>query len=44
MAEKFVSLTQEKNEIVHHLPLTEGTMGPSVIDIRNLYAQTGYFT
>ena len=44
MAEKFVSLTKDNIEIAHQLPLTEGTMGPAVIDIRNLYAQTGYFT
>ncbi|RMF08612.1 MAG: citrate (Si)-synthase [Alphaproteobacteria bacterium] len=26
------------------LPIYEGTLGPSVIDIRNLYRDTGYFT
>lgn len=26
------------------LPVLEGTMGPAVIDIRKLYAQTGHFT
>jgi citrate synthase len=26
------------------LPVLEGTMGPSVIDVRNLYAEHGYFT
>src|SRR5215469_17181649 len=26
------------------LPVMEGTIGPKVIDVRRLYAQTGYFT
>ena len=26
------------------LPMVEGTVGPKVIDIRKLYAQTGHFT
>jgi len=26
------------------LPLLSGTVGPKVIDIRKLYAQTGHFT
>ncbi len=26
------------------LPLLQGTLGPKVVDIRNLYAETGYFT
>ena len=27
-----------------HLPVLRGTIGPAVIDVRKLYAQTGYFT
>jgi len=27
-----------------NLPLIESTLGPSVIDVRNLYKETGYFT
>src|SRR3546814_9119864 len=26
------------------LPILDGTVGPSVIDIRKLYAESGYFT
>ena len=26
------------------LPVIEGSIGPKVIDVRKLYAQTGYFT
>ena len=26
------------------LPVREGTLGPAVVDIRNLYAETGMFT
>jgi len=26
------------------LPLLEGSMGPAVIDVRKLYAETGWFT
>ena len=26
------------------LPVMDGTMGPSVIDVRKLYAETGHFT
>ena len=26
------------------LPILDGTAGPSVIDVRNLYAKAGYFT
>jgi len=28
----------------HELPIIDGTVGPSVIDVRKLYAETGYFT
>ncbi len=44
MVEKFVSLSMEDREQAPQLPIMEGTMGPSVIDIRTLYANTGCFT
>ncbi len=42
MTDKKVTLKQDDQLI--ELPVTAGTMGPSVIDIRSLYAQTGNFT
>ncbi|MGY6277467.1 citrate synthase [Methylomonas sp. MgM2] len=44
MVEKYVSLSKDDQEQAHQLPVMEGTMGPSVIDIRTLYANTGHFT
>lgn len=44
MAENYVSLTKNNDEKVSDLPVLDGTLGPSVVDIRSLYAQTGYFT
>jgi len=44
MVEKNVSLSMEDGEQTHQLPIMDGTLGPSVIDIRSLYAKTGYFT
>lgn len=44
MAEKTVSLTGSDQEQLHQLPVMDGTMGPSVIDIRSLYANSGHFT
>ena len=44
MAEKTVSLTADDQGQTHQLPVMEGTLGPSVVDIRTLYANTGYFT
>lgn len=44
MTEKSVSLTEDGQDKVSQLPVIEGTLGPSVVDIRSLYAQTGYFT
>lgn len=44
MAENYVSLTEDDKEKASKLPIMDGTMGPSVVDIRSLYAQTGYFT
>jgi citrate synthase len=44
MTDKKVTLKQDDQDRVIELPVTPGTMGPSVIDIRSLYAQTGHFT
>ncbi|MGR8929104.1 MAG: citrate synthase [Gammaproteobacteria bacterium] len=45
MADKTVSLVgNDQDNDQHQLPVMSGTMGPSVIDIRTLYANTGYFT
>lgn len=44
MVEKYVSLSEDNQERIHQLSVMEGTMGPSVLDIRSLYAKTGYFT
>ncbi|PPD33402.1 MAG: citrate (Si)-synthase [Methylomonas sp.] len=44
MAEEILSLTGDNQDKVSQLPLIHGTLGPSVVDIRGLYAQTGYFT
>ncbi|MEH6402439.1 MAG: citrate synthase [Sneathiella sp.] len=38
-----VSFTEENSEPTS-LPLVSGSVGPKVIDIRKLYAQTGHFT
>ncbi|AUG53033.1 citrate synthase [Thalassospira marina] len=39
-----VTLTDNSNGKSYELPVLEGNIGPSVIDIRKLYADTGYFT
>lgn len=39
-----VTLKQDDQDRLGELPIIEGTMGPTVIDIRSLYAQTGSFT
>lgn len=44
MTDKKVTLKQDGQDRLIELPVTSGTMGPSVIDIRSLYAQTGHFT
>ncbi len=41
--QKRVVLTDPGGRSVE-LPLLDGTMGPAVIDVRRLYADTGYFT
>ncbi|WFP48876.1 citrate synthase [Methylomonas sp. EFPC3] len=44
MTDQKVTLKHDGQEQAVELPVTAGTMGPSVIDIRSLYAQTGCFT
>ena len=39
-----LSLTDPKTGQTLELPIVKGSMGPSVVDIRRLYADTGYFT
>lgn len=41
---KSFTLTNDETGESWTLPVVEGTYGPHVIDIRKLYAQTGYFT
>ena len=41
---KTVTLTFNDSGESIHLPLMEGSVGPAVIDVRKLYADTGYFT
>lgn len=42
--EKTFTLTNDQTGESCKLPIFEGTYGPHCIDIRTLYAQTGYFT
>src|SRR5690348_18110002 len=39
-----MTLTDDATGESIKLPVIEGTIGPKVIDVRKLYAQTGYFT
>jgi citrate synthase len=39
-----VTLTDKASGKTIELPVQEGTVGPAVIDIRKLYAETGHFT
>jgi len=39
-----VTLTDNSNGRSYEFPLIPGTLGPKVIDIRSLYAETGHFT
>lgn len=43
-SEKTFTLTNDQTGESTKLPVRDGVMGPSVIDIRNLYADTGHFT
>ena len=44
MSQKTVTLTDNSTGKSYNFPVLEGTTGPEVIDIRKLYAETGYFT
>ena len=44
MTDKKIILTQDSSVQSHELPVLTPTLGPDVIDIRRLYAQTGLFT
>ena len=43
-AEHTFTLTNNKTGESWELPVFEGSVGPSVIDVRKLYAETGHFT
>jgi len=43
-AEKTFTLTDDQTGKSVKLPVLDGTVGPSVIDVRSLYAETGHFT
>ena len=44
MADKKMTLTDDATGKTVELPVLEGTTGPSVVDVRKLYAETGHFT
>ncbi len=44
MADKKIFLQQNTGDQQYELPVLSGSIGPDVIDIRRLYAQTGLFT
>ena len=44
MADNIITLSKDEQTEPCQLPILSGTLGPSVIDIRSLYAKTGYFT
>ncbi len=41
---EYVTLSDHSNGETYDFPLMPGTVGPKVIDVRSLYAQTGHFT
>ncbi len=41
---EYVTLSDHSNGKTYDFPLMSGTVGPKVIDVRSLYAQTGHFT
>ncbi|MEI7839042.1 MAG: citrate synthase [Methylococcaceae bacterium] len=43
MTEKRVFTLQENSKVLCELPVLEGTTGSNVLDIKNLYSQTGMF-
>ncbi|MDT4330467.1 citrate synthase [Methylomonas sp. MED-D] len=44
MTDRKVTIKRDDQDQHYELPVMPGTLGPSVIDIRSLYAQTGHFT
>lgn len=44
MAENKITLSDDELSRLSEMPVLTGTLGPSVIDIRSLYASTGHFT
>ncbi len=44
MSDKTVTLTDNSTGKSFELPVRGGTHGPEVVDVRNLYRDTGYFT
>jgi citrate synthase len=44
MSQKTITLTDNSTGKTYTLPVLPGTTGPEVIDIRKLYADSGYFT
>src|SRR5882757_3881839 len=42
--QKTVTLTDNETGKTYQFPVLDGTVGPRVIDIRKLYAETGMFT
>jgi len=42
--EKTFTLTDDQTGKTMQFPVLDGTVGPSVIDIRKLYDETGHFT
>ena len=43
-AKESITLTDNQSKKAINLPLLPGTLGPKVIDVRKLYAETGMFT
>jgi citrate synthase len=43
-AKESITLTDNQSKKAVNLPLLPGTLGPKVIDVRKLYAETGMFT
>jgi citrate synthase len=44
VAKESVTLTDNQSKKAINLPLLPGTLGPKVVDVRKLYAETGMFT
>ena len=44
MSKDSVTLTNNRDGKSYEFPILDGSIGPSVIDISNLYTQTGLFT